>query len=427
MQITLDNEKFLFDGRPTYDDNPAGRESVKGLLMNARFIQGLFDDAADPSRFERFGYGPYDPDAQTQRLIDALPAWRAWGLRALTVGLQGGGPCFTTPNETIRNNPFTADGSSIDDATAERLARLTRAADRAGLAVIVSFLYGQQCLALEDDAAVERAVATASGLLRELGCGNVIIEIANEHDVGPFRERPIVFEPYGVGRLIDVARRASGGLPVGCSGTGNHLSRPIAESSDVVLIHGNGCTRQTFANLIRRAKGWAPGKPIVCNEDSPAISNLPVAVRSGVSWGYYNNWTKQEPPTDFSILPGHDRFFAWRMAEAMGYQPEPIDAEEQFVLAGLGEHEAGTWVRDVSRQRRWPTLAALRPERVDRVDFYRDGVWVETCYDDPFAVGWRSNWYHEGHLAEPGRHAWRAEAFLRDGSAVVREAEAELA
>ncbi|MEM9253395.1 MAG: hypothetical protein AAGB29_13690 [Planctomycetota bacterium] len=426
MQLSLDGTRFLFDGRLTYHDNADTHADARGLLMNARFIQGVFDDAADPARFARFGHGSYDPDAQTDRLIAALPEWHAHGLRAFTVGFQGGGPCFTTANPTIDNNPFGRRGATIDPAYASRMDRLIRAADAAGMAVIVSFLYGDQTLRLEDDRAVERAVVTASRFLRDGGYTNCLIEIANEHDVSPFRERPIVFQPYGVAHLIRVAQRESGGVPVGCSGVGGSIRQPIVEASDVVLVHGNGLSRQHFLNLLRQTRAWAPDRPLVCNEDSPAVSNLPVAVREGVSWGYYNNWTKQEPPTDYAIRPGHDRYFAWRMADALGYRPDAIADDEQFFLYGLGEHEAAPNMRNLDQPTRWPGLACLYPERVDRVEFLRDGRPVETCYDDPFAIGWRSNWLHHGRPAEPGTHRWEAIAHLIDGTTVTRSADVEL-
>ncbi|MEM8495114.1 MAG: hypothetical protein AAF663_06965 [Planctomycetota bacterium] len=420
MQLTLDGRRFRFDGDLTYADSPAGGESVQGLLMNARFIQGVFDDAADPGRFARFGHATWDAEAQTDRLIAALPAWYRWGLRAFTVGFQGGGPCFTTDNTTIDNNPFGARGDAIEPAYASRMERLIRAADACGMAVIVSFFYGDQASRLADDDAIRNSVITASRWLRDAGYGNVLIEVANEYNVEPFRQHPVLFEPYGVASLIELARTESGGLPVGCSGTGGMMPDAIIDASDVVLVHGNGQTRQAFANLIRRVRDRAPEKPIVCNEDSPAISNLPVAMREGVSWGYYNNWTKQEPPTSWEVLPGMDRFFAWRMAAALGYEPEPISESEQFMLCGLGPHE-------YANGHRWPILACLFPEAVDRVVFERDGVVIETIYDDPFAIGWRSNWLYRGCPAEEGMHHWEATAVLREGSEVVCKAEAEFA
>ena len=82
--------------------------------MNARFIQGIFDDAMEPERFARWGHGEWDPRANTERLIAALPEWYRYGLRAFTTGFQGGGPCFTVQNHTIQNNPFGEDGLNLD-------------------------------------------------------------------------------------------------------------------------------------------------------------------------------------------------------------------------------------------------------------------------------------------------------------------------
>ena len=39
------------------------------------------------------------------------------------------------------------------------------------------------------------------------------------------------------------------------------------DTSDVVLLHGNGLTRQTYYDMIAAARSWGLNKPIVCNED----------------------------------------------------------------------------------------------------------------------------------------------------------------
>ena len=46
--LTIEGEKFLIDEKLTYSDIDGTRASVHGLLMNARFIQGIFDDAMEP-------------------------------------------------------------------------------------------------------------------------------------------------------------------------------------------------------------------------------------------------------------------------------------------------------------------------------------------------------------------------------------------
>ena len=46
--VTVDGEKFLINGRLTYSDIDDSRSEAHGLLMNARFIQGIFDDKENP-------------------------------------------------------------------------------------------------------------------------------------------------------------------------------------------------------------------------------------------------------------------------------------------------------------------------------------------------------------------------------------------
>ena len=417
--LSKKGEQFYINGRPVYDEIPGCPDSAKGLLMNARFIQGVFDDAADVSRFQRFAR-QFDPDRNTDALVDALPAWYAVGLRAFTVGFQGGGPCFTVANETIHNNPFGEDGTTIDPRYLSRMERLLQAADRIGMAVIVSLFYGSQTRFLKDDTAVLAAVKTAANWLRDKGFTNVIIEIANEHDNLPFRVHPILYTPAGVVQLINVAQRESGGMLTGCSGTGGYFDASIAQASDVILIHGNDQSRQKLWNLIRKAKAIKPERPVVVNEDSQALSNMQVCLDEGVSWGYYNNLTKQEPPADWSITEGEDSFFARRVALAVGLKKQEAPVQNQYYLQGLKKN-AGT------DGKRWIRLAALYPERIDRVDFFREGELAGRAYDDPFvmnSVG--SNWYQRPYpeKIEPGEK-WTAVITQTDGTVVKVNAIAE--
>ena len=127
-------DRILINGQLTYSDIPGTRTEAHGLLMNARFIQGIFDDRADPGRFSRFGVD-WDAETNTDRLIAALPEWRRYGLLGFTVGLQGGMPVLTIDNHTIDNNPFSEDGTQIDPAYLARLDRLITAADEIGMIV----------------------------------------------------------------------------------------------------------------------------------------------------------------------------------------------------------------------------------------------------------------------------------------------------
>lgn len=139
--------------------------------MNARFIQGIYDDKADIERYNRFGR-IFDSMTNTDELIAALPEWYEVGLRAFTVGFQGGGPCFTLDLSTISNNPFGADGKRIDPDYLARLAKINDAADELGMIVIVSLFYGMQTHSFDNCDAVEEATKVASRWLKERGDKN---------------------------------------------------------------------------------------------------------------------------------------------------------------------------------------------------------------------------------------------------------------
>lgn len=411
--LSMHCENFLLNNQLTYSELPNSNPNTHGLLMNARFIQGIFDDKADPGRFARWGKGEWNPAQHTADLIAALPEWYSYGLRAFTVGLQGGGPCFTINNLTIDNNPFGEEGKTFDPAYADRLDKLIRGADAVGMAVIVSYFYGDQARRLRDGRAVRNAVITASRFLKEGGYTNVMIEVANEYDILPFQQHPLLYYPEGVATLIDLARQESGGLPTGCSGRGGSINREIAEASDIILIHGNGCTRQRLYNMIAEVRGWQLNRPIICNEDSQAIGQLAVAYQTRTSWGYYNNMTKQEPPADWSVTPGEDRFFAHRMAAGIGIAVPPIPTEEQYYLQGLETN----WTYGGER---WLRLASLYPELINFVEFYRNGQLYYVAYDEPFSVHYLSNWRQGGVKLGLEPEEWRAVIHLSNGEVIER-------
>lgn len=408
--LSIEGENFLINGKLTYSEIPGCDSRMHGLLMNARLIQGIFDDKADPARFNRFGL-TFSPEENTDALIAALPDWYQYGLRCFTVGLQGGGPCFTVDNNAIENNPFSPDGLQIDPAYLARLTRLLNAADELGMVVIVSALYCGQIRHLDGAQAVINAIRTTARWLRKGGWKNVIFEPANEYDIDRYDGYPIVQTHQGMVALLDLARHESG-LPVGCSGGGGTLDPEVARASDVIIFHGNGQPRQAMANLIANARKWAPGKPILCNEDSQAITNMQVCMDHHASWGYYNALTKQEMATDWHVLPGEDRFYALRMAENLGIAPDMPPIDEQYMLVGISRNEC--W-----NGRCWPRIASLRPETIDHVDFFVDGEWLYRSYDDPFSLYFMANWIQGPLMRTEG--LVRAEITLSSGEKLLRE------
>lgn len=412
-KFSIDGRRIRINGSLTYSEYPNCPEAYRGLLMNARFIQGIFDDKQDLSRFHRFGK-QFNAEKNTEELIAALPQWYEKGLRAFTVGFQGGGPCFTINNQTIDNNPYSPDGSLIDPAYLKRMKKIITAADEIGMLVIVSFFYGAQTRFLKDDLAVMQAVKTASNWLRDEKFTNVIIEIANEHNVEEYKIHPILFDGKGIAQLIQIAQRESGGIPVGCSTTGHYFSDDIGHASDIILIHGNNMSRQQFYNHIQEAKAIQPPKPIVCNEDSQALAEMQVALDQGVSWGYYNNMTKQEPPVYWEILEGEDAFFAARLADSLGIEKNPFPLEEQFYLQGLERNM-------VYEEKRWIRLASMYPEKIQKVEFYRNGTYFETAYNDPFTIHYIVNWYQKPTEGIQPGEVWKAVITLTDGTILKKE------
>lgn len=411
-QTTLDmrGTDFYINGRPVYSE-VEGAGDARGLLMNARFIQGVFDDRTDRTRFHRFGRH-FDPDRNTDALIAALPEWYKYGLRAITVGFQGGWPVFTVDVRTIDNNPFGLDGITLDPAYAERMDRIIRAADTLGMVVIVNFLYWAQTLRLRDGRAIVSAVRHAARFLKNGGYTNVFIDLANEHDISPWEPHPLVKAPESIQLLMEIARKESGGIPVGTSAGGGLWSREVIECSDVVLVHGNGLTRGEYYDFLCRVKEMAPDKPVICNEDSPCLSRLEIARSTHTSWGHYDNFTKQEPPCDWGITPGQDFYFARRMAKSVGIRLPELPLEERFYLQGL---EANT----ETGGRRWIRLAAEYPEIIDHVRFYCNGRHIYTGYDEPFFLFGETTWIQKGYETKKGDE-WAAEIFLHDGKTMIK-------
>ncbi len=96
-EVTIKNSDFLINGTPTYEGviwrTKAGKEiPTEGLLMNARLVQGIFDDL-NPETRDMWSYkdtGKWDPERNTNEFVQAMESWRNHGLLAFTINLQGG-------------------------------------------------------------------------------------------------------------------------------------------------------------------------------------------------------------------------------------------------------------------------------------------------------------------------------------------------
>jgi hypothetical protein len=91
--ISTRQEDFLLNGRLTYEDRVYDGMRIEGQLLNARMVQGVFDDL-NPDTRSLWDYpdGPWDADRNTREFVSAMTEWRAHGLLSFTINLQGGSP-----------------------------------------------------------------------------------------------------------------------------------------------------------------------------------------------------------------------------------------------------------------------------------------------------------------------------------------------
>ncbi len=406
-------DRFTINGMLTYQDIPGSNPASHGLLWNQRLIQGVFDDAGHRALYNQLALERFDPDANTDALIQALPEWYRYGLRAFTVGFQGGWPVGMTEVEDIENNPFGTEGLALDSEYAARMDRLITAADKLGMVVIVNILYWAQAKKMKTGLAIRNAVTVAARFLKEKGYTNVMIDVANEYDISLNKAHPIIQTAEGIASLIELARAESGGMLTSSSGGGGTADEQVADAGDFVLVHGNGLTRGQYYDFLKRATKLAKGKPVLCNEDSPCCTRVDVALKTGTSWGYYNNYTKQIPPCFHGVTAGEDLFFARRMARAVGIPVQELPREDQFVLQGLKPEDA--FGRGLHTMR----LAAEYPERVDRVEFSKDGELLYTSYDEPFFANCETTWLGTPFTVKKGER-YSADIILTSGEVVKK-------
>jgi hypothetical protein len=337
-QVTISGTDFLIDGTPTYPGRTYEGRRIEGMLFNVRAVQATFDDA-NPETRRHWAYpdtGVWDPERNVSEFCAALPEWRDHGIIAFTINLQGGGPLYVPEiYHHYDNNAFTPDGELKADY-ADRVTRVLARADELGMVVIVGFFYWMQLLKMRGEAAIWRAADEALMFLEGTGRRNILIEIANEIDVVNDNTPYDIFAPERQHEMIYRLREAHPGFYYSTSGGGAevHTGRgmppaSLVEADDYVLLHGNGLNPDQLEAAILAVKAMpvyqANPKPLVINEDSPAIANMEVAWRHGVSWGYYDQgWDGQgdDPWEDYVPRP---RWNTGPYEELLGFQTPPVN------------------------------------------------------------------------------------------------------
>jgi len=281
-RVAVVGGRWHVNGQVTYPGAQA-----EGLLMNVRMVNAVFEDANRKD---------FAPEANTARFLAAIPDYAAHGVRAFTIGLQGGFPGY----EGAVNSGLAPDGS-LRPAYLDRTARVIEACDRQGIVVILGCYYQRQDQILRDETAVRDGTANAARWVRTRGYTNVLLEIANEFPHRGF-DHVVLRSAEGEASLIELARRAAPGLLTSTSGIGDgKLAEPAAQASDFLLIHFNGVPVAEIPGRIAALKRY--GKPIVCNEDDkPSRASAEAArafVAAGASWGLMLENVNQRYPFSF--------------------------------------------------------------------------------------------------------------------------------
>jgi len=287
---------------------------AEGLLMNVRVVNAVFEDANRPD---------FDPGANTEEFVARIPDYAAHGVRAFTLGLQGGFPGY----EGAVNSAFNPDGSLRTDYM-HRVRRVIEACDRTGAVVILGCYYQRQDQILKNEAAVRAGVVNIAAWIKENRFTNVVLEIANEFGHGGFDHR-ILKTPDGIAELIGLAKGTSPALPVSASGLGDgRLPDNVARASDFLLIHFNGTKLGDIPNRIQALKKY--GKPIVCNEDEKTgmegARAAELCVANGASWGLMLVEVNQHFPFTFQGAADDPEVYAaiqrLTLAESASIEPD---------------------------------------------------------------------------------------------------------
>lgn len=370
-EVTIVGEQFHINGNPTYEGRTwttsyGGEYPVEGVLMNARLVQGIFDDL-NPDTRGQWVYPDtkqWDPDRNTQDFIDAMASWREHGLLGYTLNLQGGCPYGYCAEQRWDNSAFAPDGS-LRDGFMNRLEHILDHSDELGMVVMLGYFYFGQDDNLENEAAVIRAVENATEWILEKGYTNVLVEINNEcsHPDHQRYDHDILWcnRTHELIELVQSIERNGHSLYVSTSLSGGRVPPPnIIEISDFVFLHGNGVSDpERIVEMSRQVREMDvyTSKPIVNNEDDQpwrveeqgwgeSNNNFVNSVKNYTSWGYFDfrrpeeadhfNEGYQSVPLNSFISSERKRDFFDLLAEITGSPGTPTVDMDWSQEMGVG-------------------------------------------------------------------------------------------
>lgn len=336
-EVSIKGDQFYINGKPTYEGRYWKGNKIEGLLMNSRMVQGVFDDL-NPEESPEFKYPDtqkWDAARNNQDFVNAMPSWKAHGLLAFTLNMQGGSP-YGYGNKKCLNPGFNPDGSLMKPYL-DRLKNILDKADELNMVVILGYFYFGQDQNLKDEQAVKNAVKNMTNWVLKKGYRNVIIEIANECDIDAYDHD--IIRPARISELINLAKTQTykgRRLLVSTSFAGLKVpTSNVVKVADFLLIHGNSSKNpsniQTLIDNTRAVEGYRT-MPVVNNEDDhfdfdKETNNMSVSLKNYVSWGYFDFRFKGETditegyqtvPVDWGINSPRKKAFFEALAEVTG-------------------------------------------------------------------------------------------------------------
>ena len=130
-KVGIDGNDWLVNGEPTYKGRIFGDISIEGLLLNSRMANGIFDDTNSFTR-DLWAYpdtGVWEPKRNTDEMTKMFPNYWKYGLRAVSINIQGGSPLGYYRDEDlwirelvsrVKKNHPTATASDIWDGLSGR-------------------------------------------------------------------------------------------------------------------------------------------------------------------------------------------------------------------------------------------------------------------------------------------------------------------
>lgn len=337
--VSVAGDKFLINGKPTYQGRTWENHSMEGLLMNSRMVQGIFDNLSANS-VDTFAYADtkvWDAERNTNEFISNMSLWKSYGLNAFTLNMQGGSP-FGYGNFDFQNPGYNTDGS-LHAGYMKRLEKIINKADELEMVVFLGFFYFGQDQRLQDEKAVINATQNMTNWLLEKGYKNVLIEINNEtlNDLKHYdHEILLTNRVHELMLLVKNTSKNGQRLLVSTSFPAQIVpTENVISNADFILFHCNALRdTQQYINHIAKVKSAVGTRkmPLVINEDDNydfdnKNSHLNIALREHISWGYFDYRRKGETdlqkgyqsiPVDWGINSQDKKAFFYKLREITG-------------------------------------------------------------------------------------------------------------